>query len=64
MYRIVESLCHIPETNLTLYVNYTTLIKKSKYVVQIKYPARKKQNAHIFTLCICMYVFIYVHKCK
>ena len=26
MYRIIESLCCIPETNITLYINYTSKI--------------------------------------
>lgn len=30
MYKLVELLCHIPETNITLCVNYTHIKKKSE----------------------------------
>ena len=30
MYKIVESLCCTPETNITLHVNYTKKLKKIK----------------------------------
>lgn len=43
MYRIVESRCCIPETNITFYVNYTS-IKKVKYI--------RGKNIHGSSLCI------------
>lgn len=30
MYQLVKSLCCITETDMTFYVNYTSIIKKSK----------------------------------
>ena len=30
MYKLVESLCYTPETNVTLYVSYTQILKKSE----------------------------------
>ena len=38
-YRLVESLCCIPETNVTLYVNYTSIKNKIKHKSQ-KMPFR------------------------
>ena len=32
MYKLVESLCYTPETNVTLYVSYTQILKKVKHL--------------------------------
>lgn len=36
VYRLVQSLCHTPETKVTLYVNYTSIKKKKNVSLQIE----------------------------
>ena len=37
-HRVVESLCCIPETNVTLYVNYTQVKKKKENLPTFEMP--------------------------
>ena len=47
MYRIIKSLCYTPETNITLDVNYTSIIEneklKKKASITIVIQERKKK---------------------
>ena len=45
MYRIVESLCCIPETTVTLYVNYTLVKNGNKEI--------------LYTIYIYIYIYLY-----